>query len=81
MSRGEPRPFVVYGFESTHAALSAESLLKDMGIAVVPVPAPKSIGRLCGIALRVEPGQSARAEELLANAGMEPNGRVDIEDV
>ena len=81
MSAREPRPFVVYGFESTHAALSAESLLKDMGVAVVPVPAPKSIGRLCGIALRVEPAESDRAEELLANAGMEPNARVEVEDV
>ena len=81
MSDRELRPFVVYGFESTHAALAAESLLKDMGVAVVPVPAPKSIGRLCGIALRVEPAESARAEELLANAGMEPNARVEIEDV
>jgi hypothetical protein len=80
VSAREPRPFVVYGFESTHAALSAESLLKDMGVAVVPVPAPKSIGRLCGIALRVEPAESDRAEELLANAGMEPNARVEIED-
>jgi ribosomal protein L7Ae-like RNA K-turn-binding protein len=78
---GETRPFVVYGFESTHAALAAESLLKDMGVAVVPVPAPKSIGRLCGIALRVAPAESARAEELLSNAGMEPNARVEIEDV
>jgi len=81
VSAREPRPFVVYGFESTHAALSAESLLKDMGVAVVPVPAPKSIGRLCGIALRVEPAESDRAEELLANAGMEPNARVEVEDV
>jgi ribosomal protein L7Ae-like RNA K-turn-binding protein len=76
-----PRPFVVYGFESTHAALAAEALLKDLGVPVVPVPAPKSIGRLCGIALRVEPADAARAEHLLANAGMEPNARVEIEDI
>lgn len=81
MTAGETRPFIVYGFESTHAALAAEGLLKDLGIDVVPVPAPKSIGRLCGIALRVEPAQAARAEELLANAGMEPNARVEVEDL
>ena len=81
MSAREPRPFVVYGFESTHAALAAEALLKDLGVSVVPVPAPKSIGRLCGIALRVEPVDAARSEQLLVNAGMEPKARVEIEDI
>lgn len=81
MSPRDPRPFVVYGFESTHAALTAESLLKDMGIAVVPVPAPKSIGRLCGIALRVEPDEASRAEQLLSNAGIEPTARVEMDDI
>jgi hypothetical protein len=81
VSAAEPRPFVVYGFESTHAALAAEAVLKDLGVAVVPVPAPKSIGRLCGIALRVEPADAERAEALLSNAGIEPTARVEIEDL
>ncbi len=81
MSLREARPFVVYGFATTHAALAAESLLKDLGIAVVPVPAPKSIGSLCGIALRVEPEEAPRAEQLLSNAGMEPTARVEMDDL
>jgi hypothetical protein len=81
MSAREARPFVVYGFVSTHAALAAEALLKDMGVAVVPVPAPKSVGHVCGIALRVEVADAVRADSLLSNAGMEPSARVEIEDV
>ena len=50
MSR-ERRTYVVFGFESTHDALSAEALLEDMGIEIVTIPTPASIGTQCGIAL------------------------------
>ncbi|HSK48640.1 MAG TPA: DUF3343 domain-containing protein [Coriobacteriia bacterium] len=79
MSR-EKRPFVVYGFESTHDALGAESLLGDMGIDVVPIPTPASIGALCGIALRVPPEQSERAERYLENVGIRVSAKVNMED-
>ena len=62
-----PREFAVLGFGSTHEALDAESLLLDMGIQVVPIPAPRSLGSLCGIALRLhQPAQGTNADRLRA---------------
>ena len=80
MSR-QPRPFVALGFASTHDALDAEGLLGDVGIEVVPIPTPAAIGAGCGIALRLDPSDDARASEYLARAGIQVAARVDIEDV
>jgi len=77
----EPRPFVVFGFESTHLALDGEALLDDLGIDVVPIPTPASIGALCGIALRVPPQDADRAETYLERAGIRWSAKVAIEDV
>jgi hypothetical protein len=74
------QPFVVFGFASTHAALDAEALLEDMGIDVVPIPVPKSMGAMCGIALRVPPEQAERAARYLDGVGIAPSARMDIED-
>jgi hypothetical protein len=77
----EPRPFVALGFASTHDALDAEQLLGDLGITVVPMPAPKSLGALCGIALRLEPADESRADAYLEAAGIVVGARSIIEDV
>lgn len=77
----EPRDFVVLGFGSTHDALAAESVLKDLGVQVVPVPAPKELGALCGIALRLEPGDVPRTRELLARASINWTAEVQVRDV
>ena len=66
----EPRTFAVLGFESTHDALDAESLLGDLGIDVVPIPVPKTIGAHCGIALRIEVDDEPRADAYLDAAGI-----------
>ena len=76
-----PQPFVVLGFPTTHDALDAESLLGDLGIDVMPIPTPKSIGALCGIALRLAPSDEARATAYLCNAGITISARAEIEDV
>jgi hypothetical protein len=76
-----PRPFAVLGFGSTHAALDAEALLMDLGIDVVPIPAPKELGALCGIALRLELADEERAMRYLESAGMEPKSRLELEDI
>ena len=77
----EKRPFVALGFASTHDALDAETLLADMGIDVVPIPAPQSISAGCGMALRLTPDEEARAEKYLSGAGIVIRARVDILDV
>lgn len=80
MSR-EPRTFLVLGFPSTHDALDAESLLGDLGIEVVPIPAPAAIGARCGIALRLQVADESRALGYLESAGIEVSQTAFIEDV
>jgi hypothetical protein len=71
----------VIGFASTHDALDGEALLEDMGLDVVPIPAPKAFGALCGIALRVPAEQGERSTQYLRSAGIEVAGTTLIEDV
>lgn len=80
MSR-PPRTFAVFGFASTHDALAAEDLLRDAGMEVVPVPAPASLGALCGIALRVPETVSEQARFRITEGGFEPSGIILMEDV
>jgi hypothetical protein len=76
-----PLDFVVYGFASTHDALAAEALLEDAGVSATPVPAPRTLGARCGIALRVPREESERAEGCFSAAGMEWSGRTGVQDV
>ncbi|HET6498637.1 MAG TPA: putative Se/S carrier-like protein [Coriobacteriia bacterium] len=67
------RTYTVLGFATTHDALDAEQLLTDLGVPVVPVPAPAGLGHgLCGIMLRVAPDDAGRALTLLGHAGRDP---------
>jgi hypothetical protein len=77
----EPRQFAVLGFDSTHDALDAEKLLGDLGIEVVPIPVPKTLGARCGIALRLELADEDRAIGYLEAAGISAGARVRIEDI
>lgn len=63
--------FVIFGFATTHVTLDAERVLLDLGIPLVPVPAPKSFGALCGIGLRLDVADAVRAAEYLDRAGIE----------
>lgn len=76
----EKQRFIVFGFVSTHLALDAEQLLDDMGIDVVPIPAPTNISALCGIAMRVPAGEAERAIRYLDNAGIDRSAQVEMED-
>jgi Protein of unknown function (DUF3343) len=76
-----PRSYRVLGFASTHDALDAEALLDDLGIAVTPIPTPRSLGSLCGIALRLEPADAERAQRYLADASISVASSADIDDV
>ena len=75
------RPFVAFAFDSTHSALDAEALLEDMGIDVVPIPAPPSVSAQCGIAMRVPQEQAPRASKYLERGGIEVRAMVEFEDV
>ena len=71
----------MFGFGTTHDALDAEALLLDLGIDVVPVPAPKVIGAKCGIALRLEVTDEERALEYLAGADIAVTALGKVKDV
>ena len=49
-------------FESTHAAISTEKLLKPVEVTIMPVP--RFISASCGISVRIRPDKKADAEEL-----------------
>lgn len=49
-------------FESTHAAISTEKLLKPAGVTIMPVP--RFLSASCGISIRIHPGSRGQAEEI-----------------
>jgi hypothetical protein len=74
------RAYVAFGFASVHDALAAEAALKESGIAATTIPAPRELGQLCGIALRVVPQDADAARRALSAAGREPQATADIQD-
>lgn len=74
-------PFVVFGFGTTHEALSAEELLKAHGLRVVPIPTPRELGALCGIAMRLPLEEEDEGRALLEGRGLGPERTARIEDV
>ncbi|MBQ3428262.1 MAG: DUF3343 domain-containing protein [Mogibacterium sp.] len=49
-------------FESTHAAISTEKLLKPAGVTIMPVP--RFISASCGISVRISPDRRNTAEKI-----------------
>lgn len=81
MTRRPVRTFAAYGFASTHDALAAEAALRAASIPVLAVPAPRELGSLCGIAMRLELCEAQRAESELVSAGIAWAARVEFEDI
>ena len=75
-----PQLYSVLGFSSTHDALDAEAILLDLGVDVRPVPAPQTVGALCGIALRLSRAERERALGYLDSAGIPVSNWIDIDD-
>lgn len=49
-------------FESTHAAISTEKLLKPADVTIMPVP--RFISASCGISVRIRPDKREEAEAI-----------------
>ena len=49
-------------FESTHAAISTEKLLKPADVRIMPVP--RFLSASCGISIRISPERRGSAEEI-----------------
>jgi len=75
------QPFVAFGFSSVHDALEAEDVVRRAGIHAVPVPPPKELGELCGLALRVQPADAELADAAMRAAGRPPISRADFRDL
>ena len=58
-------------FESTHAAISTEKLLKPAEVTIMPVP--RFISASCGISVRIRPDRRDEAEEIFrADSRLQP---------
>ncbi len=59
-------------FESTHAAISTEKLLKPAEVTIMPVP--RFISASCGISVRIRPDRREQAEEIFrADSKLRPD--------
>lgn len=76
----EVAPFIVYGFATTHDALVGERTLLAADITHMTIPTPKSLGALCGIALRVPEASAHDAELALTAARCGWTVRVQMQD-
>ena len=56
--------YYLYTFESTHAAIATDKLLKPVGSIVMPVP--RFISSSCGISVRIATDKREEAEKLFA---------------
>jgi len=76
----EREAFTAFGFASVHDTLAAEDTLVRACVTAVTIPAPKELGELCGIALRVRAGDADAASRALERAGTPALRRAEIED-
>ena len=53
-------------FESTHAAISTEKLLKPAEVTIMPVP--RFISASCGISVRIRPDKRGEAEQIFRDS-------------
>ncbi len=67
-------PYRVLLFESVSAVLVAEKILKDAGIRSKLIPVPKYLSSDCGVCMRVDAADAARAQDAL-------QGRVKVVSV
>ncbi|MEN6419501.1 MAG: DUF3343 domain-containing protein [Clostridiaceae bacterium] len=63
-------PYCLIVFDSTHAAIAAERLLKALNPAVMPTL--RAITASCGMSLRLKPEQTEQAQALMAASSIDP---------
>ena len=59
-------------FNSTHRVLKAEGLLKNKGLSILLIPAPRAVQADCGLAIRFDKEQYAAIMDLLADQNLLP---------
>lgn len=63
-------PYCLIAFDSTHAAIAAQRLLKALNPAVMPTL--RAITASCGMSLRLKLEQAEEARALLAESSLDP---------
>jgi hypothetical protein len=59
-------------FNSIHRVMEAERLLKDKGLKILLIPAPRTLAADCGLAIRYSEEIRGEVEGALAEAGLLP---------
>jgi len=59
-------------FNSIHRVMKAEKLLKELGLPILMIPAPRTLKSDCGLALRYAAADRPRVEGVLAEEGVMP---------
>lgn len=59
-------------FNSIHRVMKAEKLLKERGLPILLIPAPRTLKSDCGLALRYAATDRPAVEQVLAEEGLLP---------
>lgn len=71
MRKGLMDEYYLLTFESTHAAISTEKMLKPAEVTIMPVP--RFISASCGISVRIRPDKKEHAEDIFReNSHLKP---------
>ena len=65
---------VIFTFSNTHDAIRGEKTLLEGGLLVRTMALPDQIGAGCGICLRVDEPDREKAQTLLTNVDIQPQG-------
>ena len=70
--------YYLFTFESTHAAIATEKLLKPAGGVVMPVP--RFISSSCGISIRINPENHEQAQNLVRESSIDDYNYYHVTD-
>jgi len=59
-------------FNSIHRVMEAEKILKQRGLAILLIPAPRALAADCGLAIRYAEEVRPEVEAVLTQAGLMP---------
>lgn len=59
-------------FHSIHRVMQAEKVLKQAGVAILLIPAPRKLSADCGLAIRFVPETLSMVEKMLRQEGLLP---------
>jgi len=66
---------IVAIFDSVHRVMQAEKVLKAGGAEILLIPVPRQLTSDCGLAIRYDPGQKDRVEQILRDEKLPPAER------